>query len=231
MKRLILTTIFSMALILNMHQAEAADGKGIVAAKKCGSCHQMAGPAVKTIAEVLKRKAPDLFYAGSKFKEEWLVGYIQNPTPLRPAGTVYSNHIKTNAKGIDEVTGVTGCASKLSADEAKAVAAYLMTLKDANMKTGVAKIGKFSKPKAKKVFGKDEGCNACHQVVLRGKNISGGLSCPTLYNAGNRLNADWVYSFIKNPQYWDPKVWMPKRELQEQNLQLLTNFIMSQTKK
>ncbi len=231
MKRILFTFLVAIALTLSFHQVEAADGKAIVDGKKCAGCHQMAGPAVKTIAEINKRKAPDLFYAGSKFQEAWLVGFLQNPITLRPAGTVYTNHIKADDKEVDRISGVTPCASKLSADEAAAVATYLMSLKDANMKTGVAKIGKFSKPKAKKVFGKDEGCNACHKVILRGKKVKGGISCPTLNNAGDRLNPDWVYSFINDPQYWDPKVWMPKRELNDATLQLLTNFIMTQKSK
>lgn len=231
MKRIAFSLILSMALILSYHQAEAGDGKAVVDAKKCGDCHKMAGPSAKTIADLLKRKAPDLFYAGSKFQEGWLAEFLQNPTKLRPAGTVYVNNIKTNEKGIDEVVAAPDCASKLSKDEAGDVAKYLMTLKDANMKTGVVTLGKYSSPKAKKVFGKDEGCNACHQIVLRGSEVSGGLSCPTLFNAGDRLNADWVFSFIKNPQYWDPKVWMPKREMDDATIELLTQFVMDQKSK
>lgn len=231
MKRAFLTLFISMALVLNFHQVEAADGKGVVDAKKCGDCHKLAGPSVKTIADLLKRKAPDLFYAGSKFQEAWLVGFLQNPVQLRPAGTVYAAHIKANDKGIDEISGVTGCASKLSKEEAEAVAKYLMTLKDANLKAGIAQLGDYKKPLAKKVFGKDEGCNACHKVVLRGDEVAGGLSCPDLSDAGNRLNPDWVFSFIKDPTYWDTKVWMPKRELDDATISLLTNFLMDQKSK
>lgn len=231
MKRIAFSFILFMALILGYRQVEAADGKAVIDAKKCGDCHKLAGPAVKTIADILKRKAPDLFYAGSKFQEGWLVGFLQKPIQLRPAGTVYLNNIKTNDKGVDEITGVAGCASKLSKDEAEAAAKYLMTLKDANMKTGVIKVGEYSKVKAKKIFGTDEGCNACHKATLRGDEPAGGLSCPTIFNAGDRLNADWVASFIKDPQYWDPKVWMPKRELDDATIELLTQFVMDQKSK
>jgi len=198
----------------------AADGKSLVKSKKCGSCHKMKGPAVKTIAEVLKRKAPDLFYAGSKFRKEWLVGFLQNPTVIRPAGTVYLNHIKLEGD-MDVVVTPPKCASKLSATDAAAVADYLMTLKDSSMKTGVFKKAKISKARAKILMYKKEACNACHSFPRRG----GGISCPTFEGIGARLNPDWMYSFIKDPKYWDPKIWMAKRDFDDQSLQLMVNYL------
>lgn len=212
-------TVFMLALLLAVPAAFAADGKAIVS--KCGSCHKLAGPAVKTIAEVKARKAPDLFYAGSKFNKEWLVGYLQNPTVIRPGGTVYLNHIKTTGD-TDTVGALPKCESKLSAGDAAAAADYLMTLKDASMKTGVAKIGEFSKARAKMLIIKTEACNGCHSI-----EGNGGLSCPTFEGIGARLNPDWVYSFVQDPQHWDPKVWMAKRELDDASMQLVVNYIAS----
>ncbi|VAX25520.1 Cytochrome c, class I [hydrothermal vent metagenome] len=202
--------------------AWAADGKSLVDSNKCGSCHQMKGPAAKTIAEVLKRKAPDLFYAGNKFNKDWLVGFLQKPVKIRPAGTVYLHHIKTEVDK-DVIVEPPLCASKLSAGDAGAVADYLMTLKDASMKTGTAKIGKFSKARAKNLMYKKEGCNSCHSDPKRG----GGVSCPTFAGIGKRLAPDWIYSFLKDPQHWDPKIWMAKREFSDKDLQLMVNYLSS----
>ena len=200
--------------------AMAADGKAL--ASKCGSCHKMAGPAVKTIAEVLKRQAPDLFYAGSKFNKDWLVGFLQKPVTLRPAGTVYVNNIKLDGDQ-DKVTGSPKCGSALSAGDAAAVADYLMTLKDASMKAGAFKAGEVSTARARNVMNKEEACNACHVFPEKG----GGVSCPTFEGIGTRLNPDWMYSFIQNPQHWDPKVWMAKREFDDAKLQLMVNYLMT----
>lgn len=200
-----------------------ADGKALVASNKCGSCHKMEGPAVTTIAELMKRKAPDLFYAGSKFNRDWLVGYLQSPTTIRPGGVVYRNNIKT--EGDQDVVGhVDKCASKLSAGDAGAVADYLMTLKDASMKAGVFKPGKVKKARARSMMFKKEACNACHTFKKKG----GGLSCPTMDGIGSRLNPDWMYSFIKNPKHWDPKIWMAVRDFDDATLQLMVNFLVSQ---
>ena len=199
--------------------AAAADGKAIVS--KCGSCHKLAGPAAKTIAEVMARKAPDLFYAGSKFKKDWLVKYIQAPTTLRPGGVVYVNSMTTEGEA-DVVKNPPKCDSKLSAGDAAAAADYLMTLKDASMKEGAFKAQEVKKAKARSVMMKDEACNACH--VFPGKG--GGVSCPTFEGIGERLNPDWMYSFIQNPQHWDPKVWMAKRDFDDATLQLMVNFLL-----
>lgn len=215
-------TAFLLTFILAVPAAFAADGAAVVKGNKCESCHKMAGPAVKTIAEIRARKAPDLFYAGSKFNKEWLVGFLQNPTVIRPGGTVYANFIKTTGDQ-DGIAGASKCASKLSAADAAAAADYLMTLKDKNMKTGVAKIDAgFSKARAKMLVIKTEACNGCHQI-----EGNGGVSCPTWEGIGKRLNPDWVYDFVKEPQYWDPKLWMAKRDLDDAALQLITNYIAS----
>ena len=222
MNRMIVLCCLMLAVMFGT-SAMAADGKGIVDKNKCGSCHKMSGPAVKTIAEVMKRKAPDLFYAGSKFNKDWLVGYLQNPTTLRPAGTVYLNNITTEGD-TDKVKGAPDkCASKLSAGDAAAAADYLMTLKDKSMKTGVAKIGDFSSARAKLLMTKDNACNACHELPKKG----GGLSCPTFDGIGARLNPDWMYSFIQDPTHWDPRVWMAKGTFDDAQLQLMVNYLSS----
>lgn len=219
MKRLLVFCGLLSAMLI-AGPAMAADGKALVESNKCGSCHKMQGPAVKTIAEVLQRKAPDLFYAGSKFNKEWLVKYIQNPTELRPGGVVYINNITTD--GDQDKPKADKCASKLSAGDAAAVADYLMTLKDPNMKTGVFKKGKVSKARAKMLMMKQEACNACHVFGKKG----GGVSCPTFVGIGERLNPDWMYSFLKDPQYWDPKIWMAKREFDDATLQMMVNYLL-----
>jgi len=221
MKRLLLLCGV-LAFSLSAGVAAAADGKALVDQHKCASCHKMSGPAVKTIAEVMQRKAPDLFYAGSKFNKEWLVAFIQKPIKLRPAGTVYVNHLALDGEQ-DIAKDVPMCASKLSAGDAAAVADYLMTLKDANMKTGVFKAKKVKKARAKMLMLKQEACNACHQFPGKG----GGVSCPTFEGIGARLNPDWLYSFIKDPTYWDPKAWMAKREFDDAQLQLMVNYLSS----
>ncbi len=224
LKAVIGTLLVVVSTTLN---AVAAGGREIITSR-CVSCHNTAGPAATTFEGVLKKKAPDLFYAGSKFNRPWLVRWLQKPTVIRPAGVMFLNHI-INEGGKDAVRGgsIKLCPVKLVSEEAEAVADYLMTLKDLAMKTGVIDpTKKFSKSKARRLFTKQLPCIACHRARF-GKRTNGGISGPDLTEAGNRLNPDWVYARIEDPQYWDPKTWMPKFELSHRKRELLTLFVSS----
>lgn len=208
-------------------RAAALDGKVIVE-NECASCHNMTGPAPATLAELLDRKAPDLFYAGSKFNREWLGRWLQNPGLIRRSGVMFLNHI-VNEDGKDRVNEPTikPCAANLGAEEAEAVTYYLMTLTDPAMKTGTVDAAKkLSKPKAYNLFSKRMPCIGCHRIRF-GKREMGGISGPDLTNAGDRLNPDWIYARIENPQYWDAKTWMPKLEMSHDKRELLTQFLAS----
>ncbi len=216
-----------LALAADPELAMALDGKAIVA-ERCVSCHDATGPAPGTFEGVLGRKAPDLFYAGSKFNRSWLVGWLRSPTVIRRAGMMFLEHIVAeDGKDTIREDTVKPCPAGLSSEEAVAVADYLMTLKDPAMKTGVVDPGKkLSKPRAFRMFSKQLPCIGCHTVKF-GKKTMGGVSGPDLTHAGERLNPDWVYARIENPQYWDPKTWMPMIEMSHRKRELLALFIGS----
>ncbi len=207
--------------------ALALAGRTIVK-DKCVSCHNITGPPPHTFEGILKRKGPDLFYAGSKFQRKWLLRWIQKPSIIRPSGAMYLNNIVTR-KGKDRIGKgtVKPCPSKLGRAEAEAVTDFLMTLKDSTMPTGIIDPAKrFRKSKALMTFSSRYPCIGCHIIRFKGK-IRGGKSGPDLRRAGTRLNPDWVYARIKNPQYWDPKTWMPKIEMSHKKRILLTRLIGS----
>jgi mono/diheme cytochrome c family protein len=207
--------------------AQALDGKTLVT-ERCASCHDTTGPAPQTYQGVLDRMAPDLFYAGSKFNRAWLVEWLQNPTIIRRAGVMFLNHV-IDEGGKDKIVEVTvkPCPANLSRAQAEAAADHLMTLEDPVMKTGVVDIGKkLRKLKAYRLFTKQLPCIGCHRIKL-GKRMKGGISGPDLTKAGERLNPDWVYARIENPQYWDPKTWMPSIEMSHRKREMLTLFILS----
>src|SRR3546814_6228355 len=59
---------------------------------QCASCHALTRPADTTVEHLWNRKGPDLWYAGDKFNREWLVGWLQNPTTIRPGGVRSEEH-------------------------------------------------------------------------------------------------------------------------------------------
>ena len=207
--------------------ADALDGAAL-AAENCAACHDLTGPAPTTFQGVLTRKAPDLFYAGAKFNRPWLVEWIQNPTIIRRAGVMFLNNI-VNEDRKDRIrqASVTPCPAKLGIGDAEAVADYLMTLKGPAMAAGVVDLEQTLKArKAFRLFTKQLPCIGCHRIKFRKREL-GGISGPDLTNAGARLNPDWIYARIENPQHWDPKTWMPRIEMSHRKREMLTLFLSS----
>lgn len=175
--------------------AIAAEGKDIFQAKNCVSCHYTQGPArEKTIADQLNKKGPELWYAGSKFQRAWLEGWLQKPTVIRPL-----QYNSITEKNPDKHP-------KLAAADAKAVSDYLMTLTSDDVEAGVIKPKK--SPKGRLIFNKKMPCGGCHQYTSR-KKVKGGMTGPSLVGAKSRLNPDWIYAYLKNPQIFKPVKMMP----------------------
>ena len=216
-------SLIAMGMALGFAQAGWAESGMDILNKGCSSCHNLAGPAPQTLKELWARKGPDLFYAGNKYRREWLVNWLQKPVQIRPAGEFYEDHIKTGDKQdvVDPSTLKPHVA--LSATDAQAVADALMTLKPKSDLIAKEKIeeGTISKSMGEMVFDKFLGCIACHRI----EPDYGGLSGPELYTAGKRLQPEYIASYIRSPQAWDPKIWMPNKHVSDMNVQKLVHYL------
>ena len=56
----------------------------LILKRRCASCHALKGPSATTLKDFSARKGPDLFYAGIKYNEEWLIKWLSDPVPIRP---------------------------------------------------------------------------------------------------------------------------------------------------
>ena len=208
-------------LILHGAAAQAADGEEILNSQ-CSTCHNLTGPAPTTLKELWARKGPDLFYAGNKYKADWLKAWLQKPTRIRPAGEFYAEHIKPGSKGdeIDAASLITH--PSLSAKDADEVTEALMKRKALSnlIHPGEYKTGTISKSMGELMFDKFRGCLACHEI----EPGYGGLSGPEVYTAGNRLQEDYLISYMRDPQAWDPKIFMPNRHLHDADLQKFVHY-------
>lgn len=197
-------------------------GEAVLKAK-CAGCHNLKGPP-KTISDAMNRKAPDLYYAGTKYNGKWLAAWLINPKRLRPAGYRYFDHIKTGTKEDLVKTETLKPHMSLSRVDATSVAKTLMTftakknllLNSEYVKTNIDMY------EGEMYFDKLSGCLSCHQI----EPDFGGLSGPEVYTVGKRLKADFVYTFIKNPQSFDKYSLMPNKELSPKVLQMLTNYML-----
>jgi mono/diheme cytochrome c family protein len=202
--------------------AWAADGMTILQ-RDCVSCHNLKGPAPQTLQALWGRKGPDLFYAGNKYRQEWLVDWLQKPQRIRPAGEFYGKHLKLGAKSDEIDTSALESHVAIPKDDALAVAAELMKMKPHDDLIAKEKLesGAISIQMGEMVFDKFQGCMACHLI----EPDYGGSSGPELYTAGKRLQPEYMASFIRNPQAWDPKIWMPNKHVSDANIQKLVNYL------
>ncbi len=176
--------------------ADATAGQAAFEAAGCGDCHQTVGPAQeKTIDDQLAKKGPELWYAGSKFQDEWLRGWLPDPKPIRLLA--YNNLTEENP----------GDHPALAGDDTANVADFLMSLTSDAVEAGSVKIKK-KNLKGKLIFIKKMPCSGCHQYPDK-KGLKGGRSGPSLADAGLRLNPDWVLAYLRQPEVFKPVKMMP----------------------
>lgn len=168
----------------------AEEGRRLMQELNCRGCHKIPGlPEGKKIAPVLS-------YAGSKFQQEWLTGFLKSPHTIRSAGYILGWRSRMPT-------------FRLSDEEAKAIADYLMTLTYPGLTQGIVKeektLTRFESFQARKLFEKSEGCIGCHRVKNGRGEAVGGLSAPDLSEAGKRLQGDFIYHFIRSPRAFEPQ--------------------------
>lgn len=192
-------------------KAEPPEPANIVRTQ-CAACHRLAGPAVSRY----DKQAPDLIGIGSKFKHEWLVGWLEGKEdPVYALGYRW-----------DEIAGPTRHVV-LPKEQAEAVADYLeVEFVDPKVKAGAIDMSTFSKQEAafgEKIF-KEHACIGCHLIREGGKNI-GGAQSASLAEAGKRLKADWIYRFNSNPPDYVPHSGEFVGDVSELGLRYVTGFI------
>jgi mono/diheme cytochrome c family protein len=191
--------------------------------KDCASCHNITGPVAQTLKEAFAKKGPDLSYAGNKYRQEWISSWLQKPQRIRPAGVFYGDHVKPGPKGDEIDPSTLADHVVLSKADANSIAAELMKLKPHDDLIAREKIepGTITKQMGEMNFDKFWGCMACHLIEPE----FGGFSGPEMYTAAKRLQPEFIASFIRNPQAWEPKTWMPNKEASEGSIQKFVHYL------
>ncbi len=216
-KRASLGCIITTLIIpfLAIQNGFAASGEDIFKSKKCSACHSITESPAQSFEEQLKKKGPDLWYAGSKYHTAWLESYLQKPTIIRPMA--FGSVDKKNK--LKHPT--------LSTADAKAVTSYLASLTSSAVKKGVVK--KANKGvRGKILYKKKQACYGCHQSPKRGNKVYGGNSGPSFVGAGQRLQGDWIASFLKDPKPFVGAGRMPYyKHLKANEIKTLAEYMMS----
>lgn len=204
-----ITIIFS-GLLLSAHASA-----GIVEEKDCGSCHRLHPEDAEKVFT-----APDLHYAGNKFQPKWLKQFLKNPEVIRPAGFI------TNS-GFSQIANLSPHSS-YTEQEANTLTDILMDLKISTLSPVTSEpLSKGLRAKIKYQFERTFGCISCHQSLNLAGKVRGGISGPSLVNAGNRLQAEWVAGWLNDPEVYTVKGRMPRYKMDPTTLSQFTRFIMT----
>lgn len=190
--------------------------------EECAACHALEKPKTLTLKDRLARKGPDLYYAGNKYRRDWLVDWLQNPTRLWPGGLFFAPHtVVTDEGDIIEQDTLTDH-PRLQAEEAAEVVEMVMALRIEGTVSATSYQPKnVSKRLATMNFRKFKGCGACHQD----EEGYGGVSGPELYTAFDRLQPDYIASYIRDPLAWDSKSLMPRRLIVDGEIHKLIDYL------
>ena len=207
---------FTGSLALVLHDATAFDVKGIehhpgealVEKIGCLNCHSLDGQGGQV--------APDLNHVHERLHENWLFMFLKEPYDIRPLGYIpYSGIRMPNLR--------------LSDEEAKAIANYLSTLNEHEIRRRTHLTQHLNRRENLKEdvqkgqeLVQQQPCLNCHSI--RGK---GGKVGPDLSDVGTRLQPAFIYLWIENPQSFEPNTLMPNLGLNDEQLYPLTRYLMS----
>jgi cytochrome c2 len=192
----------------------------------CFGCHKIKG------WEGLRKVGPDLTKIASKTNEEWIYRWVREPRSFRPTRMPQIWGVRTK----DQQTSVNQDRDDAEID---AVVTYI-----------VDKSGKDSYPEPPKgdlVAGRrtfeSVGCMACHRIGddrrgIEKVSLGGGKDAaidaaafrthgPNLDGTGSKVNAGWLYAWVRNPKgYWHDTR-MPNLRLSEKEAADVTAYLMS----
>ena len=219
----ILKVMVAAAGWLVVSLSHGAEAEEVVA--RCAACHALEAPdyAELGIAERLERQAPPLYFAGNKYRGEWLQQWLQAPHNIFPAGYFPNAAIRSTAEGDVPDSEALYRHEPLSGEQAETVAGYLMSLRphDELVSSVNYSPGNLALRMGTMDFRKFKACDSCHQDAPD----EGGFSGPVLHDAWQRLQPEYIASFIKDPTAWDPNTIMPLLEMNDAAVNKLVDYL------
>lgn len=133
-----------------------------------------------------RKVGPSLLRIASKVDPSWLVRWVKKPKNYLPKTRMPSFYLDDK--------------------ETLAISAYLWNVSEKGYRVAEKFLGGDT-AKGKKLF-ETVGCQACHKV-----NGNGELFGPDLTRIGQKVNSDWLVSWIANPDEYNPDSIMPNLRL------------------
>ena len=172
----------------------------LVGKYRCFSCHSFKGRGHNTTY--------DLTLEGSRVRRKWLFDYLKVPYTLRPVLTIRMPIFK------------------MTDEENKILTNTIMRkMVDSEIDKNLeGKLTAEMTAQGKKLFDK-KGCLACHQAGKIGGYV--GPSFTQGAYVGEKLQAGWIFKWLKNSRAMKPDVLEPDYGLSDQQALAITAYLMS----
>ncbi|GJL77254.1 MAG: hypothetical protein NPINA01_02430 [Nitrospinaceae bacterium] len=208
-------SFFILLLIPGFISTGHAEQAAKIINEQCAACHRLSGEA-KSRFEL---QAPDLMWAGVKFKRPWLVSFLTGQQ---------ENIYQKNYRWDETIQPAKHLA--LSRTDAEAVADYIKkNLRDPRVKKDAIDLTHFTELQAS--FGRqlfiEHSCTGCHQIMDNGKKV-GGPQSTSMFNSGKRLDKDWILRFNSNPPDFVPHSGEFVADVSELGLHYVTGFLATE---
>ena len=174
----------------------------LMADMACFTCHAINGRGGDM--------APDLTWEGSSVQRQWLQAFLKNPNTLRPALIRRMPKFNLSDSEITELTD------------------YFMTVyqtpafdRDSVPSSGYPPA---QVEQGRQLFYSKYACQSCHIIDTK---VDKGYIGPALTQVGSRLNAAWIYHWLKDPQTMRPGTTEPNRNMNDEDARALTAFLMT----
>lgn len=180
-------------------------GRTLIEESNCMGCHKLDG--------YEKQWIPALDGIGLKVDRTWLVNWLKNPKGYFP-GTRMPNFLLTDEEANTLADFLLSFKSLPGNESLQPLPAQLVSANDAQ-KAKLAELGSTRFREAR--------CISCHPV-----NGRGGYVATELGKVASKVNAQWLYNYIKNPKRLLPGVRMPRYRLKEEELSGMVAYMQSE---
>ena len=176
---------------------KASEGRILFVEMGCYGCHD-----ANIMGNLPKFSVPFSGLAKKIQNRDWVVRWIEDPQAIRPGTLMPKFRIKP-----EQVRNITDYIYALPDEGLK--------LKSFKSKKGQAKTGE--------TLFTEKGCVACHGPARDQAGLTRRV--PLLSDAGLKMKADWLFTWIDDPKAVNPDTWMPNVELTDEDIVQLTAYV------
>ena len=154
---------------------------------------------------------PSLSHIADKTTREWIFAWLKDPKAYAASATMPN--------------------FKLKDEDARDISAFLIADSTplAGDSAAVPATAKAPDPAAAASLYGESFCASCHAVQNAAGNLVGGNVGPELTRVGSKVKPEWLAAWLRNPRVYDAKTGMPHYRFNDQQVSLLTSFLVAKT--